>query len=240
MDLSEQETPQRRPDVAAVEPVGVDVAVAVPAGPVGARDDRAAGRGARGCAGRWCSRRPSAHAVVRPRGRRGTGRSKTAPFQVARTPGVSSAKRASRCGEHVGLGPVEHLVAAGLDSATVTTAADRRIEPVDRSCRSRCRARTRAAVARSAPLRPRCGHRQGRRVASGDASGRTVEQLGDEGGDRAALAPGQRDVAEQRVAPQRVDHRGDAVVAADAEVVALGDVVGEHDPAARRRAATAR
>ena len=43
---------------------------------------------------------------------------------------------------------------------------------------------------------------------------------------------GERDVAEQRMAPQRVDHRRDAVVAADPQVVALRDVVGEHDAAA--------
>ena len=37
---------------------------------------------------------------------------------------------------------------------------------------------------------------------------------------------------EERVALQRLDHAHDAVVTADAEVVALRDVVGEHDPAA--------
>ena len=65
-------------------------------------------------------------------------------------------------------------------------------------------------------------------------------RLGDERGDRAALAAGEGDVAEQRVAAQGVDHRGDAVVATDPEVVALGDVVGEHHPAALAEAATAR
>ena len=43
---------------------------------------------------------------------------------------------------------------------------------------------------------------------------------------------GQRDVREQRVALERLDDRGDAVVPADAQVVALRDVVGEHDPRA--------
>ena len=40
---------------------------------------------------------------------------------------------------------------------------------------------------------------------------------------------GQRDVGEQRVALELLDHRDHAVVAADPQVVALGDVVGEHD-----------
>ena len=42
--------------------------------------------------------------------------------------------------------------------------------------------------------------------------------------------PGQRDVREQRVALQRLDHRRDAVVPADPQVVPLRDVVGEHHP----------
>ncbi len=46
----------------------------------------------------------------------------------------------------------------------------------------------------------------------------------------------QRDVGEERVALQGLDHRDDAVVAADPEVVALGHVVGEHHPAALARA----
>ena len=45
-----------------------------------------------------------------------------------------------------------------------------------------------------------------------------------------ALGAGQRDVGEQRVALELLDHRDDAVVPADPQVVALGDVVGEHDP----------
>src|ERR687898_1145784 len=61
---------------------------------------------------------------------------------------------------------------------------------------------------------------------------RAVEHLGDECGDRAALGPRERDVAEQRVALERLDHGDDAVVPAHAQVVALGDVVREHDPAA--------
>src|SRR6478672_4856009 len=57
----------------------------------------------------------------------------------------------------------------------------------------------------------------------------TLEQVGHERGDGAALAAGERDVGEQRVPLERLDHRGDAVVAADPQVVALGDVVGEDD-----------
>ncbi len=38
--------------------------------------------------------------------------------------------------------------------------------------------------------------------------------------------------ANSRVPAQRVDHRHHAVVPAHPQVVALGDVVGEHDPAA--------
>ena len=64
-----------------------------------------------------------------------------------------------------------------------------------------------------------------------------VEHLGHERGHRAALGPGQRDVAEQRVPLQRLDDRDDAIVAPDAQVVALGDVVGEDDPAALAQAA---
>jgi hypothetical protein len=57
-----------------------------------------------------------------------------------------------------------------------------------------------------------------------------LQHLGDQRGDRRALGAGQRDVREQRVALERLDHRGDAVVPADPQVVALGDVVGEHHP----------
>ena len=43
------------------------------------------------------------------------------------------------------------------------------------------------------------------------------------------LGAGQRDVREQRVALELLDHRDHAVVPADPQVVALGHVVGEHD-----------
>src|SRR5687768_16676153 len=54
----------------------------------------------------------------------------------------------------------------------------------------------------------------------------TLEQVRDEGSDGAALAAGEGDVREQRVALERLDHRGDAVVPPDSQVVPLGDVVG--------------
>ena len=54
------------------------------------------------------------------------------------------------------------------------------------------------------------------------------------------LGSGQRHVREQRVPAQRVDHRHHAVVAPDSQVVALGHVVGEHDPAALAEPAAAR
>src|SRR4051794_39602166 len=63
-------------------------------------------------------------------------------------------------------------------------------------------------------------------------AGSAVEQLRDERGDGTAFRTRERDVAEQRMTTQRVDHRRDAVVAPDAQVVALRDVVCEHDAAA--------
>ena len=48
----------------------------------------------------------------------------------------------------------------------------------------------------------------------------------------AALRTRQRDVREERMTAERRRSRHDAVVTTDAKVVALGDVVGEHDPAA--------
>src|SRR5260221_10579857 len=59
----------------------------------------------------------------------------------------------------------------------------------------------------------------------------SVEQLSDQRGDRTSLGPRERDVAEERMSPQRVDHRRDAIVAPDAQVVALRHVVGEYDAA---------
>lgn len=55
-----------------------------------------------------------------------------------------------------------------------------------------------------------------------------LQHLRDEGRDGRPLGAGQRDVGEQRVALERLDDRGDAVVPPDAQVVALGDVVRQH------------
>ena len=55
-----------------------------------------------------------------------------------------------------------------------------------------------------------------------------LQHLRDEGRDGRPLGAGQRDVGEQRVALERLDDRGDAVVPTDAQVVALGDVVRQH------------
>ena len=55
--------------------------------------------------------------------------------------------------------------------------------------------------------------------------GQALEHLRDERRDGAALRAGEGDVAEERVALERLDDRRDTVVAADAQVVALGDVV---------------
>src|SRR5947209_1424561 len=54
------------------------------------------------------------------------------------------------------------------------------------------------------------------------------EHLGDQCGDRRPLAAQQGDVREQRVPLELLHHGRDAVVAADPEVVALSDVVGQH------------
>src|SRR6516165_7352775 len=59
---------------------------------------------------------------------------------------------------------------------------------------------------------------------------RVLQHLGDQGGDLGALGADQGDVGEQRVALELLDHRDHAVVPADPQVVALGDVVGEHYP----------
>src|SRR2546423_2813254 len=66
--------------------------------------------------------------------------------------------------------------------------------------------------------------------------GPAVEQLRHQCGDRAAFAARERDVAEQRMAAHGVDHRCDAVVTADAQVVTLRDVVRQHDPASLTQA----
>jgi len=64
-------------------------------------------------------------------------------------------------------------------------------------------------------------------------SGRSaVEHLGDQGGDGRPFRARQGDVREERVALERLDHAHDAVVPADPKVVALTDVVREHNSAA--------
>jgi hypothetical protein len=64
----------------------------------------------------------------------------------------------------------------------------------------------------------------------------TVEQFGDDGSDFTALGSSQRDMAKNRVTAQGLDHRDDSVVSADAQVVALGDIVSEHNAAAFAKA----
>ena len=56
-----------------------------------------------------------------------------------------------------------------------------------------------------------------------------LEHLGNQGGDRRAFRPSQRHMGEQRVPLESLDDGGHAVVPADAQVVALGDVMGEDD-----------
>ena len=58
---------------------------------------------------------------------------------------------------------------------------------------------------------------------------RPFEHLGNQGGDRRALASGQGHVGEERMAFEGFNDRNDAIVAPDAQVVALGDVVGQHN-----------
>ncbi len=55
------------------------------------------------------------------------------------------------------------------------------------------------------------------------------EQLGDEGRDRGPLGTGERDVSKQWMPLESFDHGGDPVVSTDPQVVALRNVVGEHD-----------
>jgi hypothetical protein len=57
-----------------------------------------------------------------------------------------------------------------------------------------------------------------------------LQHLGDQRRDGRALGAGQGDVGEQRVALERLDDRRDTVVPPDAQVVPLGDVVGQHHP----------
>ena len=57
-----------------------------------------------------------------------------------------------------------------------------------------------------------------------------MPQIGGPWGGRGGRGAGQRDVSEQRVSLELLDHGGDAVVSPDPQVVALRDVVGEDDP----------
>src|SRR5690606_23288552 len=68
----------------------------------------------------------------------------------------------------------------------------------------------------------------GGRPPPSDHGGAVLQHLRHEGGDGGALGAGERDVREQRVALEHLDHGRDAVMPAHAQVVALGDVVGEH------------
>src|SRR5665811_2540687 len=54
----------------------------------------------------------------------------------------------------------------------------------------------------------------------------TLQKVGHQGRDRAALTAGQRDVGEERVTLERLDDCSDTVMATDSQVVALRDVVG--------------
>src|SRR5215469_11066686 len=68
-----------------------------------------------------------------------------------------------------------------------------------------------------------------RRRCCGSENG-ILQHLGDQRRDRGPLRADQRDVREQRMALELLDDRHHAVVPADPQVVALRDVVGEHDP----------
>ena len=58
---------------------------------------------------------------------------------------------------------------------------------------------------------------------------RSFKHLGDQGGDRRALGPGQGHVGKERVTFESFDDCDDSVMAANAQVIALGDIVGQHD-----------
>src|SRR3546814_17225081 len=62
-----------------------------------------------------------------------------------------------------------------------------------------------------------------------------LQQVGDKRRDRRTLRPRQRHVPEQAVSLERLDDRGDAVVTADAQVVALPDIVRANDGRAEER-----
>ena len=130
--------PQHPPDVAPVDPVGVEVAVAVPGGPVGAR---VAGQGPVGQQHRGVGAQPQAQA--HPAGRRPVGQER----QVERTAvprgddaGRQRAEVGVERGQQLGLRAVEDVVAPGRGEAhrtmgdTAGQAVERvwsRVEPVD-------------------------------------------------------------------------------------------------------------
>jgi hypothetical protein len=60
-------------------------------------------------------------------------------------------------------------------------------------------------------------------------SDRSFEHLGDQGGDRRALASCQGHVGKERVAFEGFHDRDDAIVAANPQVVSLSNVVGQYD-----------
>ena len=63
----------------------------------------------------------------------------------------------------------------------------------------------------------------------GLASRRAFQHIGDQSCDRRALASGQGDMGEERMALQGFDHGDDSIMAADPKVVSLGNIVGQDD-----------
>ena len=57
--------------------------------------------------------------------------------------------------------------------------------------------------------------------------GQVLEHLGDQRGDRRALAARQGHVGKERVSFEGLNDCDDAIVAANPQVVALGDIVGQ-------------
>jgi hypothetical protein len=54
-----------------------------------------------------------------------------------------------------------------------------------------------------------------------------LKKLSDQGGDLGALRAGQGYVSKERMSLERFDDGNDSIVAANPEVVALGDIVGQ-------------
>src|SRR5699024_364572 len=67
------------------------------------------------------------------------------------------------------------------------------------------------------------------RGVSGAEGVELLEDIGDQGRDLRTLRACEGDVGEEIVALELLDDRGDAVMAADAQVVSLSDVMSEHD-----------